>query len=85
MKQEIDSIEKQYKVEIKEKKKLIKEYTEKKKNASKELKTVVQDILSKAHQLDELIEKMRGFGMGEDILNKWSQENKELIDNNQMY
>lgn len=85
LKQEMESIEKQYKMEIKEKKKMIKEYTDKKKNASKELSTVVQDILSKAQQLDGLIEKMRGFGMGEDILNKWSEENKELISTNQVY
>jgi hypothetical protein len=28
---------------------------------------------------------MRGFGMGEDILNKWSIENKQLIEKNQSY
>lgn len=85
IKQEIESIEKQYKVELKEKKKLIKEYTDKKKTATKELSQVVKDILTKAKQLDDLIEKMRGFGMGEDILNKWSEENQELIRNNQSY
>lgn len=85
IKSEIESIEKQYKVEMKEKKKMIKEYTDKKKAATKELGQVVKDILTKAKQLDDLIEKMRGFGMGEDILNKWAEENKELIRNNEAY
>ncbi|CAI2379423.1 unnamed protein product [Moneuplotes crassus] len=77
---QIESMEKQYKIEIKEKKKMIKEYTDKKKNATKELGTVVNDILGKAEQLNGLIEKMRGFGMGEDILNRWAEENKQLIE-----
>jgi hypothetical protein len=85
LQQEIESIEKQYKLEIKEKKKLIKEYTDKKKAATKELSQAVQDILTKAKQLDDLIEKMRGFGMGEDILNKWAQENRELVSKNEAY
>ena len=85
LQQEIDSIEKQYKIEIKEKKKLIKEYTDKKKSATKEISQAVKDILTKAKHLDDLIEKMRGFGMGEDILNKWAEENKELISKNESY
>lgn len=85
LQQEIDSIEKQFKVELKEKKKLIKELTDKKKKASQDIGQTVKDILTKAKQLDELIEKMRGFGMGEDILNKWSEENKELIRKNESY
>jgi hypothetical protein len=85
LQQEIDSIEKQFKVELKEKKKLIKELTDKKKKASQDIGQTVRDILAKAQQLDDLIEKMRGFGMGEDILNKWSEENKELIRKNESY
>lgn len=65
-------------------KKTIKELTDKKK-LTLDINQVVKDILSKAKQLDDLIEKMRGFGMGEDILNKWSEENKELIRKNEAY
>ena len=85
LQQEIDSIEKQFKIELKEKKKVIKELTDKKKKAAQDIGQAVKDILMKAKQLDELIEKMRGFGMGEDILNKWSEENKELMMKNESY
>jgi hypothetical protein len=85
LKNELESIEKQYKGEIKEKKRIVKEVADRKRKAQGELKQVVQDILAKAKQLDDLIGKMRGFGMGEDILNKWEQENKELIKSNEAY
>lgn len=85
LKGELESVEKQYKGEIKEKKRVVREMAERKEKVQGELKQVVQDILAKARQLDDLIGKMRGFGMGEDILNKWEQENKELIRNNEAY
>lgn len=77
---EIESIEKSYKVEIKEKKKLVKEYTDKKRQLGKEIIQTISDIRAKANQLDGLITKMKGFEMGEDILNKWSEENKKLLE-----
>jgi hypothetical protein len=73
-------MEKHFKTEMKEKRKMVKEFTDKKKKIGKGILEKINDIRDKGNQLEGLLKKMKGFEMGEDIINKWNEENRKLFE-----
>ena len=79
IKSEIGNIEKHGRIDMKERKKQLRGLTLKKDRTGKEILEKIGDIRRKAIELGDLIEKMKQYDIGEEILLKWQTENEKML------
>ena len=76
---ELDNIEKHNKMDNKERKKQIRHLTSRKTQTGKQIMEKIGDIWEKALELSGIIQKMKTYDIGEDILQRWEGENERLL------